>query len=136
MPKSARLAGIKCLRCYTIPEAAEAADISTRTIRNWIKQGLPVFADEGAPLIRGDDLIAFIKKQRADRKTDVALHEFFCLGCRDARAAAGGFATCRTRGTRVTLKALCDVCERVMNKPIAKSDIPALRKKLDLIDED
>lgn len=136
MPKSARLTGIKSLYCYEVPEAAEVADVSTRTVRSWIKQGLPVLSLERPVLIRGDDLIAFIKKQRANRKTDVAPHEFFCLRCRDARSAAGGFATCRTKGTRITLQAICIECESVMNKPVAKSQLLALRTKLDLIDED
>ena len=136
MPKKARLTGIKSLRCYQIPEVAEVAGVSTRTVRTWIKQGLPAMAIERPALVRGDDLIAFIKKQRGDRKTDVALHEFFCLRCRQARSAAGGFATCRTTGTRVTLKAICIECELVMNKPVAKSHLSALRGKLDLIDED
>ncbi len=136
MPKSARLTGIKSLRCYQVPEVAEVTGVTTRTVRSWIKQGLPVFAVERPTLVRGDDLIAFIKKQRADRKTDVALHEFFCLRCQKARTAAGGFATCRTNGTRVALKAICIECEGVMNKPVAKSQLSALRNKLELIDED
>lgn len=136
MPKSARLAGIKSLRCYTIQEVAELTQHSTRTVRTWIKSGLPVMASERPTYIRGDDLIAYIRKQRAERKTDVLLHEFFCLKCRAARGAAGDFATIRQVGTRITLKAICEVCECVMNKPVAKSRLAELSGKLDLIHED
>lgn len=56
-------------------------------------------------LIRGDDLRDFIRKRRKARKTKTALHQFFCLGCRDVRDAAGGFAECRISGNRVALNA-------------------------------
>ena len=136
MPKKARLRGIKSLRCYTAEEAADVTDVSTRTVRTWITQGLPAFANDGSPLIRGDDLIAFLRKQRADRKTNVPLHAFFCLRCRQGRAAAGGRAICETTGTRVNLKAICIACTGVMNKTVAKSSLPSLRLKLDLSDDD
>ena len=136
MPKSARLSGIKSLRCYTIQEAAEVTGISTRSIRAWIKQGLPVLASERPILIRGDDLGEFIKKQRAGRKTEVPLHDFYCLRCRQASAAAGGFATLSTNGKRASLKAICAECEGVMNKSVAVSRLPEVRRKLELISDD
>ncbi len=135
MPKSARLTGIKSLRCYTIPEAADVADVSTRTISTWIKQGLLVLADERPMLIRGDDLITFIKRQRAERKIDLLPHQFLCLKCHAARDAAGGFATCRRTGARVTLQAICEKCDGMMNKPVAEARLSELRKKLELIDD-
>lgn len=136
MPKSARLASIKSLRCYTIMEAAEVTGVSTRTVRTWIKQGLSVLADERPTLIRGDDLIKFIRKKRAERKTHVPLHEFYCLKCRQSRGAAEGFATFRFNGTRVNLKAFCEVCESVINKTVVKSRLSELRRVLEMMPED
>lgn len=135
MPKSAHLTSIKSLRCYTIPEAADVAGVSTRTIHTWSKQGLPILAGDRPTLIRGDDLIAFIKKQRARRKINLLPHQFLCLKCRAARSAAGGFATCRRKGARVTLQAICEKCDGVMNKPFAQARLSELRKKLELIDD-
>ncbi|MDX8347812.1 helix-turn-helix domain-containing protein [Cognatiyoonia sp. IB215446] len=135
MPKSARLTGIKSLRCYTIPEAADVTGVTNQTIRKWIKQGLPVLAAERPALVRGDDLIAFIKRQRAERKIDLLAHQFLCLKCSAARNAAGGFATCRRTGPRMFLQAICEKCDGVMNKPFAESRLSELRKNLELIDD-
>ncbi len=135
MPKSARLTGIKSLRCYTIQEAANVTGVTTRTIRTWIKQGLPIMSGERPALVRGDDLIAFIKRQRAGRKIDLLAHQFLCLKCSAARNAAGGFATCRRTGARLFLQAICEKCDGVMNKPFAEARLPELRKKLELIDD-
>ncbi len=132
MPKQARLNKIKSFRTYTIEEAAEVSGVSPRTIRNWITNGLRVLDGKRPTLIRGDDLRDFIKGQREGRKIKTALDRFFCVRCRKARQAAGGFADCNITGKRVTLTALCKVCEIVVSKPIAEARIPEIARTLDL----
>lgn len=134
MPRSARINAIKSFRCYTIREATDVTGVSARTIGTWIREGLHVMKEQRPFLIRGDDLRDFIRKRRKARKTKTALHQFFCLGCRDVRDAAGGFAECRISGNRVALKALCNSCGNVVNKPVAKSHLPELKSKLELLE--
>lgn len=134
MPRSARINAIKSFHCYTIHEAVDVTGVSARTIGTWIKEGLPVMRDQRPFLIRGDDLRNFIRKRREARKTETALHQFYCLGCRDTRDAEDGFAECLIDGNRVTLRAFCDMCGNVVNKPIAKSRVPDLKDKLDLLE--
>lgn len=132
MPKKARLTGIKALRCYRVEEAAEVSGVSPRTIRNWIADGLPVLDGERPMLIRGDDLQDYIKGTRASRKIRTAPDEFFCLACRKARKAAGGFADCNVKDGRAMLTALCEVCETVVHKPVSVARIPEIERLLDL----
>ncbi|MEM7720205.1 MAG: helix-turn-helix domain-containing protein [Pseudomonadota bacterium] len=134
MPRSARINAIKSLRCYTLAEAGDVTGVSTRTISTWIKKGLPVMKDQRPHLIRGDDLKAFIRDRRRARKTKIALDQFYCLSCRDARDAAGGFAEHRIDGDRVMLRAICVACGNVMNKPVAMSRLPQLAGRLDLLE--
>jgi len=132
MPKKARLTGIKALRCYRIEEAAEVSHVSPRTIRNWIADGLPVLDGERPMLIRGDDLQDYIRGIRASRKIRTAPDEFYCLACREARKAGGGFADCTIKDGRAMLTALCAVCENVVHKPVSVARIPDLARLLDL----
>ena len=132
MPKQARLSGIKAARCYTIEESAEVSGVSPRTIRNWARTGLRVMDSARPILIRGDALRDHIKAQRAGRKIQTHVDQFFCLPCRKARAAAGGMADCTINGQRAMLTALCEACETVMQKPVAVARIPEIARTLDL----
>lgn len=130
--KKVLINGIKSYRCYTIPEAATLVRVSGRTIRQWIKNGLPAMTDERPTLVRGDDLIAFIKARRAARKTKVAADAFYCLKCRAARKPAAGLVECQCSETRAKLSAFCNICETMMYKPIALSRLPEMRHIFDL----
>ena len=132
MPKSATLSGIKSLYCYTIQEAAEVSGVSDRTVRSWIKDGLPAMKREGPILIRGDALISFIKARRKARKIKIGQDEFYCLKCRAARKPAGGMVECETNGARSKLTAICDVCEAIMHKPVPYALVQKLAKVFDL----
>ena len=132
MPKQARLSGIKSLRCYTKAEAAALVGVSTRTIGNWTRDGLPLLDASHPPLIRGDDLRDYITAQRADRKVKTDLCEFYCLRCRKGRAPGAEMADCKIEGNKAMLTALCDVCEGIVCKPISLDRLPEVRAKLDL----
>lgn len=131
MPKSAKLSGIKSLRCYTIPEAAGVTGVSDRTIRAWIKQGLTAMTDERPTLVRGDALISYIQRQRQGRKSRLSPDEFYCLKCRAARKPSGGLVDCDTDGTRAKLTALCETCDTIMHKPIAHERVANLASVFD-----
>lgn len=134
MPKQPRLNRIKSLHSYTINEAAEVSGVSPRTIRNWAANGLRLMQDDRPALVRGDDLIAFIKGQRKQRKQSLPLDRFYCLGCRAPRTGAGGFAECVEHGSRFTLIAICETCETIMRKPVARADLSKLRGMLDIVE--
>ena len=132
MPKKARLSGIKSYRCYTKQEAAALVGVSTRTIGNWTRNGLPLMDASHPPLIRGDDLRDYITAQRAKRKVETGLCEFYCLRCRKSRAPAAEMADCNIDGNKAMLTALCDVCEGIVCKPVSLARLPEVRSKLDL----
>lgn len=132
MPKQARLSGIKAFRCYTIEEAAEVSGVSPRTVRNWASDGLRVMDGTRPALIRGDDLRDHIKSKRDSRSTKTRIDTFFCFRCRKAQGAAEGLADCEIKGGRAKLTALCETCETVVSKPVAKARIPEIARTLDL----
>lgn len=132
MPKQARLSGIKSFRCYTIAEAAEVSGVSPRTIRNWASDGLRVMDGTRPALIRGDDLMDYIKRKRESRAVKTRIDTFYCLPCRKERHAAGGMADCEITDGRAKLTALCDVCGTVVSKPVSEANIPETARTLDL----
>lgn len=132
MPKQARLNRIKSLRCYTKQEAATLVGVSSRTIGNWTRDGLPLLDASHPPLIRGDDLLNYITAQREGRKVKTNLCEFYCLRCRKGRAPAANMADCKIEGNKAMLTALCDECETIVCKPISLASLTEIRAKLDL----
>lgn len=132
MPKQALINGIKSYRCYTPSEAAALVGVSTRTIRNWSKDGLRILDSAHPPLIRGDDLRNHITAKRQDRKVPTKICEFYCLKCRASREPAIGIADCKIKGNKAMLTALCDVCETIVCKPVSLARLPEIRANLDL----
>jgi len=132
MPKQAKISGIKSFQCYTIQEAADIAGVSVHTIRNWAKDGLRLMDSARPVLIRGDDLRAYIKAQRENRRVKTKADEFYCLRCRAPCKAAAQLADCIITGNRAKLTALCETCEGVVFKPVAQAQIAQLGRTLDL----
>jgi len=132
MPKKARLTGIKALKTYTIEEAAEVSGVSTRTIRNWARDGLRVMDRARPTLIRGDDLRNHIKSKRSKGAVKTRIDTFYCVSCRAERRAAEGMADCVISSGRAKLTALCETCGTLVSKPIAVNAIPELDRTLDL----
>lgn len=132
MPRQARLNLIKRLRCYTVAEAADVTGVSPRTVREWVKTGLRILDVERPALMRGDDMLAFLKSRRESKKVKLGETEFFCMGCGKARGAAGGVADCNISANRAVLTALCETCETVLTKPVALGRVPHLETLFEL----
>ncbi len=132
MPKRANINRIKAFNPYTLQEAADITGVSIHTIQNWAKDGLRVMDVGRPPLIRGDDLSDFIKRQRSKRKVKMAQDQFYCVCCKKAREAAGNMADCVIKGNRASLIALCSTCETPISRPISKAKIADIGMTLDL----
>lgn len=109
MPRRVKASRIKKNLTYSITEAAEESDKSTATIRNWIKQGLPVQKDQRPYLIYGSDLRNFIAKKNKARKFTLQDGELSCFTCKAGRKPQGDAVT-YTAQTAKTGR-LCGICE-------------------------
>ena len=86
MSKRYNITLIKRNHCYTFQEIAKLFHLDISTPRRWYKQGLKVLDEHQRPyLVLGKDLISFLKKQKAKRKTILSEGEFMCTHCRKAR---------------------------------------------------
>lgn len=73
---------IKSHRSYTVIEVSELLGVHPKTVRNWIRAGLPI-ADEKRPiLIDGADLKIFLKQKRKTYMHQCEPHEMYCFKCK------------------------------------------------------
>lgn len=114
MAKRTDLRRVKLHRTYRIDEAAEVTGTHRNTVRNWIKDGLPVIA--GRPLlILGADIIAFHRARRAAARTSSPPGTMYCLGCRKPQTPDGNMADFVVDDAGVgQLQGLCPSCGRLM----------------------
>lgn len=96
---------------YSITEAADELEVSTATIRNWVKQGLPIQTEQRPYLIFGDDLREFIVQRREAKKFSLQDGELSCFTCKAGRRPLND-AVVYVRQTAKTgrLSGVCGTC--------------------------
>ncbi len=111
MAKRVKASRIKKNLTYSIIEAAEELGLSIATIRNWIKQGLPIQKDQRPYLIYGSGLREFIARKNKAKKFTLEAGELNCFTCKAGRKPLGN-AVIYTPQTAKTgrLSGVCHVC--------------------------
>ncbi len=111
MARRIKASRIKKNLTYSISEAAEELGLSIATIRNWIKQGLPIQKDQRPYLIYGSDLRNFIIQKNKARKSPLLDGELRCFTCKAGRKPRNDAVT-YTRQTAKTgrISGVCGVC--------------------------
>ncbi len=98
-------------RSYSVAEAAVRFGVHRNTVRNWIRQGLPVVETSSGLLILGRDLRAFHERRQAARRRKCAPGTLFCLKCREPRRPGiGSVAVVQVTTTTANVAALCEAC--------------------------
>ena len=125
---------IKTHRPYTPYEAAQTLGVHRQTIIRWVNiHGLTADTSSKPWLIEGRDLRAFLGERQSKRKCKLALHSFYCFSCRDGRMAGSKMADyVQQTATGGMLTAICDTCGTLMNKAVKRSDLEAIRAKLEI----
>tara|TARA_R110002072_G_scaffold83632_2_gene189651 strand:+ start:25 stop:516 length:492 start_codon:yes stop_codon:yes gene_type:complete len=102
---------------YLVQEFAECLGVHKNTVRNYIKDGLPVIDDQRPQRIHGSDGIAFINEKQARRKCKCATNEFYCLKCRYPRKPVpGSVSLIPLSKTKLNISGKCEECGTDMNK--------------------
>ena len=73
---------IKIHRSYTVIEVSETLGVHPKTVRNWIRVGLPVVDEKRPLLIIGADLKIYLKQKRKTYMHKCELDEMYCLRCK------------------------------------------------------
>lgn len=119
---------------YTVGELAEVLGCCRQTVIRWIRDhGLAADRSRKPWLIEGQDAKAFLGLRRQKAKHKLALHHCYCLGCKEPREPFGRIAdfALQTQETGM-LTALCPDCSALMNKVIRRSDLEAIRTRIEV----
>ncbi len=124
---------IKIHKSYRVDEAADALGVSVQTIRNWVRDGLPVFRSKTPFLILGCELRAYIERRFVKPKHKLNPGEFTCFGCRAPRLPFGMMADyVPLNAHRGRLVGLCPVCEATCSRFVALASLTAHSAVLDI----
>jgi hypothetical protein len=112
MGKRANPMVVKAGLSYEVSEAAKALSKNEATIRNWIKDGLPVMASMKPCLISGAELRDYLRTKYQNSKAKLSPDELYCLPCRAGRKPFDMAVEVITNNSKTTpLKGGCGRCE-------------------------
>lgn len=121
----------KIHRSYTVEEVADLFGAHKNTVRNWIKNGLPICDDQRPFLILGSLLKEFLQKQRAVNKHKCNASEMFCFKCKMPRTPELSSVEFKTETTtKGCIIARCPICQCKMNKFFQLAKIDEIKSNL------
>jgi hypothetical protein len=124
---------IKSALTYDIGEAAQALGVTSATIRNWIKDGLPVMSERKPHLILGDALKSYLRAKRKTSKRPLDADQLFCPSCSAGRRPVGLIVTAAlVSPSTQLLKGICPTCGRACSRIISTRDIDTFTRTFNI----
>ena len=117
--------GLSASRVYPVQTAAQIIGASMVTFRKFEKEGLRVIKSGRPNLVRGEDLILFLKKRNAANRASMNEGQFSCFRCNaptDAKPGSLRFQSYPGRTGR--LSAICGVCDGKVGRFCNASKVP------------
>ena len=122
---------VKIHRSYTVEEAANTFSVHKRTVRNWIKSGLPIIDDRRPLLILGTDSKIYIRQQRKRNRSQCKPSEIYCLRCREPnRPSSSTVMFVQESGGVGRVFARCSKCNSKVNKYFSWRSLNVIRHEL------
>jgi hypothetical protein len=111
---------VKRNRSYSIEEVARLLGVHKNTVRAWIRDTLQPVDRTRPQLIRGVDLIDFLKRRRILNKRPCGPGQIYCVPCRTPQVPACEMADYVAKTDRTgSLSGLCPKCERMIYRTIS-----------------
>lgn len=136
MPKRPNPMAVSKVLTYTVDEAATALGVTTATIRNYVRRGLPIMTAQRPYLISGEALRAFLLNERASRKKPLQSDELFCPSCGIGQRPYGMMVDLVIQpGKSRRLTGLCEVCDGASQRMIGIRDIKKFAAIFDITEQ-
>ena len=121
---------------YTVEEAANVLGVTTATIRNYVRRGLPIMTAQRPYLISGEALRAFLLNERESRKKPLQPDELFCPSCGAGRRPYGLMVDLvMLSGKSGLLMGLCEVCEGPARRMIGTRQVDDFAAIFDITEQ-
>ncbi len=118
---------------YSIHDIAGLFRIHRATVRQWIKEGLPLIDNHKPFLVLGSALKEFLKKRQRNRKTKCNANEFFCCKCRKPRTSWNNLVDLKILNERkLLIMGICSQCDTRTNKSSSPKNIDEIKKIFDV----
>lgn len=123
----------KIHRSYTVAEIADLFSVHRNTVRQWIKDGLPVLDEQRPLLVLGRELGDYLQARRDRNKRKCAPGQIYCVKCREPRAPDGGIAEYRpSGGGQGSLIGICPECETVIYRRTSDAKLEQVSAELEV----
>lgn len=133
MPKRPNPFAIHKALTYTTEEAARDLKVTTATVRNYVRRGLPVMTGRRPFIFSGEELRDFLVQERARTKRPLKADELFCPACGKGQRPFGLMVDLFPQNAKIgLLKGLCEVCEGPSNRIIALRQIPTFAETFEI----
>lgn len=117
----------KIHRSYSVEDIAALYQVHKNTVRNWIKDGLPICDDVKPMLILGAELKRFLQQKRVKNKRVCKPNEIYCLKCREPKMPVHGTVeVMQETAIKGRMLACCPTCNSLMNKYFKWADLASI----------
>jgi len=124
---------VKIHRNYDVTEVVRLFGIHRNTVKNWIKDGLPILDCRRPILILGTHLAAYLCAKRARRKRKCESGQIYCMRCRAPVHPAGRMADLEPRTEKTAdLIGICPDCYGLVYRRISLAKLDLVRGNLDV----
>lgn len=124
MGKRSNPMAVKSALTYEIAEAAQILNKTPATIRNWIKDGLPVMSSRKPYLLSGEAIREYLRIKYRTAKSQLADDQLYCLSCRSGRIPIENSVHCSLLNPKTALlKGACHHCGATSTRMISRSRI-------------
>jgi len=125
MNKRANPMAVKSALTYEISEAAAALGKTPATIRNWVKDGLPIMSSKKPYLISGAALREYLRAKYKAAKSPLGPNEVFCLSCKTGRTPRAMIVTITAISAKTSLlKGQCSHCGAPATRMVSTAKTP------------
>ncbi len=119
----------KYWRCYDVDMLCRLYGVHEKTILGWKKKGLKPIDTKKPFLFYGYEVKEFLGKMNEANKCQTDFHQIFCMKCQEPRnPLKKQIQIIPVEQKFIKVKAICQTCKSVMNKPYKLSDLAELKR--------
>lgn len=114
---------IKIYYVYLLVEIAKLYKVHIRTVRAWVKEGLPAIEGLYPHHVKGIDLRHFLNKRQQKRKIKLKNNQFYCTKCKTASIALNNQVRLIYSGKTIgkgikdfIIQGTCEICGTKLNR--------------------